>query len=401
MTVIFKQSLSTGIYINDWKLARVSPIYKSEDRKKCDNYRPISILPIISKVFEREVFTQIYKYLNENSLLSKSQSGFRPKHGTVGALIQMCDQWLSDMDKGKINGVVFLDIRKAFDSINHKILLRKLKNQFGIHDIELKWFESYLTNREQVCLVNGHTSLPKKIRCGVPQGSILGPLLFLLYVNDMPDHLKKTTPYLYADDTQISSSSYDFETLAQNLSDDLNNIQRWLLKNKLQHHPTKTKVMFIASSYNLINKIGNTPILMNNTPVPRTSKYTCLGMDIDEKLTWDAHIDSICSKVSAGIGAMKRIKPFVPPATLQTIYKALIQPYFDYCSPLWDTCGKILQDKLQKFQSRAARVITGASYDIRSTDVLDALGWQTLDVKRLENKLIMMYKILNNHAHCP
>jgi retron-type reverse transcriptase len=113
-------------------------------------------------------------------------NGFRPKHGTVGALIQMCDKWLSDMDKGKINGVVFLDIRKAFDSINHKILLRKLKNQFGIHDIELKWFESYLTNREQVCLVNDRTSLPKKIRCGVPQGSILGPLLFLLYVNDMP-----------------------------------------------------------------------------------------------------------------------------------------------------------------------------------------------------------------------
>jgi hypothetical protein len=147
--------------------------------------------------------------------------------------------------------------------------------------------------------------------------------------------LKKTTLYLYADDTQISSSSYDFETLVQNLNDDLNNIQRWLLKNKLQHHPTKTKVMFIASSYNLINKIGNTPILMNNTPVPQTSKYTCLGMDIDEKLTWDAHIDLICCKVSAGIGAMKHIKPFVPPATLQTIYKALIQPYFDYCSPLW------------------------------------------------------------------
>ena len=175
---------------------------------------------------------------------------------------------------------------------------------------------------------------------------------------------KNSSVYLYADDTQISSSLHDFETLAQNLNDDLNNIQRWLLKNKLQHHTTKTKVMFIASSYNLINKIGNTPILMNNTPVPRTSEYTCLGMDIDEKLTWDAHIDSICSKVSAGIRAMKRIKPFVPPATLQTIYKALIQPYFDYCSPLWDTCGKTLQDKLQKFQSRAARVITGARYDI-------------------------------------
>jgi hypothetical protein len=121
-------------------------------------------------------------------------------------------------------------------------------------------------------------------------------------------------------------------------------------------------------------------------------------MDIDEKLIWDAHIDSICSKVSAGIGTMKRIKSFVPPATRQTIYKALIQPYFDYCSPLWDTCGKTLQDKLQKFQSRTTRVIIGASYDIRSADVLDALGWQTLDVKRLENKLIMCTKYLINHT---
>ena len=316
----------------------------------------------------------------------------------MGVLIQMCDQWPSDMDKGKINGVVFFDIRKAFDSVKHDILLRKLKNQFGIQDIELRWFKSYLTNREQVCPVNGHTSSPKKIRCGIPQGSILGPLLFLLYVNDMPDYLKKTTPYLYADDTQISSSSEDIETLIQNLNSDLNNIQMWLLKNKLQHHPTKTKVMFVGSSHNLTNKVGNTPVLMNNTPIFRTSKYTCLGVDIDEKLTWGEHIETICSKVSAGIGAMRRIKPYVPPATLQTIYKALVQPYFDYCSPLWDNCGKTLQDKLQKFQCRAARVISGLSYDVRSADVLDALGWQTLDVKRLENKLILMYKILNNHT---
>ena len=163
----------------------------------------------------------------------------------------------------------------------------------------------------------------------------------------MPNYLKKTIPYLYADDTQISSSSEDIEASIQNLNSDLNNIQMWLLKNKLQHHPTKTKVMFVGSSHNLINKVGNTPVLMNNTPIFRTSKYTCLGVDIDEKLTWGEHIETICSEVSAVIGAMRRIKPYVPPATLQIIYKALVQPYFDYCSPLSDNCGKTLQDKLQ------------------------------------------------------
>lgn len=339
LTAIFNLSLKSGIYIDEWKLAGVIPIYKSDNRSKCENYRPISILPIVSKVFEREVFNQVYRYLNENSLISKFQSGFRPKYGTVAALIEMCDQWLTDMDNGKLNGVVFIDLCKAFDSINHEILLTKLKDQFGIINTELKWFESYLTNRKQVCFVNGQTSSQNKIMCGIPQGSILGPLLFLLYINDLTDYLEKTTPHLYADDTEISSSSDNFDDLIEDLNFDLDNIRIWLAKNKLKHHPTKSKVMFIGSSHNLNNKIKENHVLLNNVPVPRTDMFTCLGVDLDGKLNWEKHIEKICSKVSAGIGAMKRIKPYVPPATLQTIHKLIIQPYFDYCSPLWDNCG--------------------------------------------------------------
>ena len=149
----------------------------------------------------------------------------------------MCDQWLTDMDNGKLNGVVFLDICEAFDSINHEILLRKLKDQFGIHGSELKWFESNLTNRKQVCSINGQTSSPKKIMCGIPQGSKLGSLLFLLFINDMTDCLEKTT--LNADDTEISSSSDNFDTLIENLNYDLNNIRKRHSKNKLKHHLTK------------------------------------------------------------------------------------------------------------------------------------------------------------------
>ena len=169
LTWIFNLCIKTGVYIDDWKKAWVVPIFKSEDRKKCENYRPISILPIISKIFERSVFNQLYEFLNANYLLSKHQFGFRPKYSTLAALIQMCDAWYENMDNGELNGVVFIDIRKAFDSINHNILLRKMKDQFGISNIELKLFESYLSDREQVSFVNGAMSAPKRIVCGVPQ----------------------------------------------------------------------------------------------------------------------------------------------------------------------------------------------------------------------------------------
>ena len=167
LTWIFNLCIKTGVYIDDWKKAWVIPIYKSEDRKKCENYRPISILPIISKIFERSIFNQLYEFLNANSLLSKHQFGFRPKNSTLAALIQMCDAWYENMDNGELNGVVFIEI----DSINHNILLRKMKEQFGISNIELKLFESYLSDRKQMSFVNGVMSA-KRIVCGVPQGSI-------------------------------------------------------------------------------------------------------------------------------------------------------------------------------------------------------------------------------------
>ncbi|CAB3986869.1 Hypothetical predicted protein [Paramuricea clavata] len=259
LTFIFNLSLATGIYIDEWMRARVTPIFKSGDKRQCENYRPISILPVVSKAFEKEVFRQVYRYLSESSLLSKFQSGFRPKHSTVTALIQMCDEWLENMDNGKLNGVVFIDIKKAFDSINHRILLNKTNEQFGIFGVELKWFESYLTNREQQCNVNGELSSNKIITCGVPQGSILGPLLFLLYINDLPDCLKSTNPCMYADDTQIFSSSYDANELVVNLNSDLAHVCNWLKENRLQMHPSKCKMMFIGSPYNLNNIMREEP----------------------------------------------------------------------------------------------------------------------------------------------
>ncbi len=214
----------------------------------------------------------------------------------------------------------------------------------------------------------------------------------------MPKCLKSTTPCVYADDTEIFASSHDYDSLVKSLNNDLKNLHTWLTKNKLQHHPTKTKLMFIGSPYNLKNKIGEESVLFGDKPVALAHSFESLGVTIDENLTWEKHIAKICKKASAGIGAIKRAKPYVDINTLQTIYKALVQPYFDYCSTLWGNCGKSLKDKLQKFQSRAARVITGASYDVRSTDILTTLSWETLDNRRKKSKAVFMYKVLNDHA---
>ena len=157
-------------------------------------------------------------------------------------------------------------------------------------------------------------------------------------------------------------------------------------------------MMFVGSTHNL-NKLGcEEPIMVNAKPIPRISTQMCLGVKLDENLNWDSHITLICKKVGAAIGVMRRMKPFIPMHTLESVYKSLVQPYFDYCSPLWDTCGKLLRDKLQKFQSRAARVVTGANSESRSADVLNSLSWDTLENRRSGAKSVLMYKILNDHT---
>lgn len=271
------------------------------------------------------VYDQLYNYLTENNLLTKYQSGFRSLHSTVTALLNITDEWYLNVDEGMTNLVVFLDLAKAFDTVSHEILLKKLK-LYGIHGMTLDWFESYFTNRQQQCTVGGSISKPQQIAFGVPQGSILGPLLFLIYINDLPACLLHTKPHMYADDTILNAASKSTTELLFRLNEDLKNIRNWLLANKLRLNVTKTEYMFIGTNFRLSNLGKTLPITIGDKEIKRVKTTKYLGVHLDENLKWEEHIDNLCLKVNRTINGLKQARDFVSLEIPKIIHNSLIRP---------------------------------------------------------------------------
>ena len=331
LNLIFNLSLAEGIFPSDWKNARVSPIYKSGNRDECSNYRPISILSTISKIFEKIVFDQINEYFVSNAILTPYQSGFRRGYSTSSSLLKTTNEWLVNMDKGLINGVVFLDLKKAFDTVDHDILTKKLEF-YGIKNTALRWFISYLSQRKQVCKIGSSISESKEITMGVPQGSNLGPLLFLLYINDLPNCLKSSVPALFADDTNLSMCGATTEEIEEKLEIDLNNVHNWLLTNKLTLNAQKTEYMLIGSRQKLSQVKFDPDFIIGSESISRVSSTKTLGVLVDENITWGNHIDYVAKKAAKGIGLLRRSKDLLDSNTLKTIYSAIVLPHFDYCA---------------------------------------------------------------------
>ena len=397
LTVIFNCSINTGIFPDEWKCSKVIPLFKHGERGDLNNYRPISIIPVVAKVFERIIFDQIYAFLTDSNLLCNSQSGFRCLHSTVTALLESTNSWAYNIDQGRVNAVVFLDLRKAFDTVDHRILLSKL-NAYGFGSAVGSWFKSYLSNRSQKCYVNGHLSNNRTLLCGIPQGTILGPLLFLLYINDLPNCLEHSQARMYADDTNLTFASNNIDDINYHLNLDLANVNKWLIANRLTLNQSKTEFMLVGSRQRLAT-LRSVPCLeIDSVPIDKVSKAKSLGVCLDENLSWNIQINELTKKIASGIGALKRVRSFVPAATLQLIFNSLVQPYFNYCCTVWDNCNKTFAEKLQKLQNRAARVLTFSSYDTNADVLIDKLGWKKLSSQRQFQKAVMVYKSLNGLA---
>jgi hypothetical protein len=397
MTVIFNKSIVSGTFPCEWKISKVTPVYKTGPREDMNNYRPISVISIIAKTMEKLVYNQLYEYFIKNDMLTNSQHGFRPNHSTVTAMLEIANKWFHNIDIGQLNGVVFLDLKKAFDTVDHKILLHKL-HLYGIKGIALNWFRSYLSNRKQYCWVNDHLSHPQEMVCGIPQGSILGPLLFLIYVNDLPNCLKHTRCNMFADDTQINTSSNNIDSIANILNEDLINVSDWMKANKLSLNASKTEYMVIGSHKRLHQTQSDPPITLGDNQIKRVKVTKSLGLMIDETLTWDEQVTLITKKVNKGLNVMRRLRDFFDIKILTTVYQTLVQPYFDYCSQVWGGLGTTLCNKLQRLQNRAVRIITKSGYEVRSVNLLHQLGLPNLEERRNQQLNTLMYKVRHEMA---
>ena len=395
---IFNVSLQRAIFPDDWKLAKVTPIFKEGNKADCGNYRPISVISAVAKLFEKLVYRQLTSFLRLNGILVEQQSGFRHQHSTETALLSSTNElWLFNMDRGLHSRVIFLDLKNAFDTVDHHILLSKLE-LYGVKGTSLKWFKSYLSGRNQICSVNSRMSSIRETKCGVPQGSNLGPILFLLYINDLPNCLETTKANLFADDTNLSCEGFSPYEIETKLKKDIENVHRWLTANKLSLNMKKTEFMIIGSRHHLTS-IENSPILrLAENNIKRVSQKESLGMIQDEQLKWDKHNDKQCKIITNNIALLKRARLFVSRDSLIKIYNALVWPHFNYCSTIWnDGCCSII-DKLFKLQKRAARAITGDTYDVRSMQTLDSLNWLPLEKHLKQPEVIMTFKILTGRS---
>ena len=368
LTLIINQMITTGIFPDSFKISKITPLFKKGDVSMLSNYRPISLLPTISKIFERILYNQLYDYFNSNNLLAEEQYGFRTNHSTEYAAVKLVDNVSKEMELGNTPTALYIDLSKAFDTLSFDILLYKL-NYYGIKDNAFKLLKNYLTNRRQYVVYNSQNSETLDISTGVPQGSILGPLFFSICINDLITVSNKLKFIMYADDTTIYFNLEDFDpyNLERDINNELEKITIWLKMNKLSLNVQKTKLMIFHRRQKQINELN---ISINGTDIERVESFNFLGLHIHESLSWRTHTDIVRNKISKVVGILYRLNNIFPKYILQTLYNSLIMSYINYGLLLWG----VESHRIEPLQKKAIRLITNSNYSAHTTPLFIELG---------------------------
>ena len=389
--------IDTGIFPSILKNAKVSPIYKTGARCLTTNYRPISVLPTLSKLIEKHISSHLYRFLSKYKLLHSAQSGFRHGHSCQTALINLVDSWMKEIDNGNLNLAVMLDLRKAFDVIDHEILCQKL-HLYGCSERSMLLFRSYLSNRTQEVQIGNATSTKLEIRYGVPQGSILGPLMFILFINDLPLHILNCKTDMYADDSTIHRSGKCIKELGTIVQEDLDNVERWCETNNMYINCSKTKYMIIGTRQRIENQNCQLSLMINSEMIEKSTNEKLLGVKIDPCLKWSMQVDQLCSKVSSRIYLLSRIKQYLNLESRKLFYTGYILPLIDYCCIIWGSCSKYDTERILKLQKRAIRLILDADPLSPSDPLFKSLQWMKIDQRIKYHKYMLLYKCLSGDA---
>ena len=391
LSKIFNMCITSGKHPDKLKLAHALPIFKKGSRLLVSNYRPISLLSNLNKILEKIMHKRIYDFLEKYEILYKLQFGFRTGYSTSHALIHMTEAIRSALDTGFVTCGIFVDFQKAFDTVNHEILLKKLEH-YGFRGVINDWFRSYLTDRKQKVVINGFESESKNLLHGVPQGSVLGPILFLIYINDLHRCIKYSTTYHFADDTNLLHINKDYKTLQRKVNYDLFSLHKWLTANKISLNEAKTELIYFRKS-------GIAPTLNirlhGKTLVPtKVVKY--LGVLLDEFLSGEAHCSELIKKLNRANGMLAKARHYVPNLELKNIYHAIFSSHILYGSQVWTTKLNSVTGKISRLQKAAMRIMTFSEFRAHSEPLFKKLEILKFQDSITVNNCIFVHDYLNN-----
>ena len=389
---IFNISLVTGSFFTALKTAKVIPVFKNKGSPHdVNNYRPISLLSNIDKIFEKLIKSRLVDFLDENKIIFKNQFGFRNKHSTTHALINLTEQIRSNIDKGLYTCGVFIDLQKAFDTVDHEILLAKL-HHYGVRGLSNQWFRSYLSNRQQYVYVSGCDSSKRPVNHGVPQGSVLGPLLFLIYINDLHYAIQNSKTNLFADDTCLLLSDSNLQDLETKINSDLIKLSSWLRANKISLNVTKTEVLLFRSKTKTV--LYHMKLKLDDHILKFSSKVKYLGILLDEFLIWNFQFDTLASKLSRTNGILAKLRHFVPETLLKTLYYALFHSHISYANIVW---GQALtqNSRIGKLQKKCVRILTFSDFNAETFQLFMETGIPTLPQSVFKCNIKLVHQTIN------